>query len=153
MYDCRTRYFVCVPCILWCYNTKSVPLYVSSIHGFVMVHTGTAWYVLLYFVCTSTYWYIPVCTGIYWYILNTLLLYIWSQFQTVYEYVVFDIMVYIQKKLLRCTYTNFVASILYPTSKKKLRYRWSKWVGLEPPPNIVPDIEVFDFDIEVMTSI
>ncbi len=26
-------------------------------------------------------------------------------------------------------------------------------VGLEPPPNIVPDIEVFDFDIEVLTSI
>ena len=47
---------------------------------------------------------------------------------------------------------NFVASISYPTSKKKLRYRWSKSVGLEPPPNIVPDIEIFYFDIEVMTS-
>jgi hypothetical protein len=53
-YDCRTRYSVCVPCILWCYNTKSVPLYVSSIHDFVMVHTGTAWYVLLYFVRRSS---------------------------------------------------------------------------------------------------
>ncbi len=61
-YDCRTRYSVCVPCILWCYNTKSVPLYVSSIHDFVMVHTGTAWYVLLYFVCRSMYRYILVCT-------------------------------------------------------------------------------------------
>ncbi len=25
---------------------------------------------------------------------------------------------------------------------KKLRYRWSKTLGLEPPPNVVPDIEV-----------
>ncbi len=50
---------------------------------------------------------------------------------------------------------NFVASISYPISKKKLRYRWSKSVGLEPPgpQNIVPYIEVFYFDIEVMTSI
>jgi hypothetical protein len=50
---------------------------------------------------------------------------------------------------------NVVASILYQISKKKPRCKWSKRVGLEPPPNIVPDIEVFDFDIEieVMTSI
>ncbi len=81
-YDCRTRYSVCVPCILWCYNTESVPLYVSSIHDFVMVHTGTAWHVLLYLVCTSTYRYI----------LNTLFLYIWSRFQMfVFQRVLFKL--------------------------------------------------------------
>ncbi len=81
MYYCRKRYSVCVPCILLRYNTKSVPLLVSSIHDFDMVHTGTDRYVLLYFVCISTYWYIPVCTDIYLYILNTLFLYNWSLFQ------------------------------------------------------------------------
>jgi hypothetical protein len=48
---------------------------------------------------------------------------------------------------------NFVALISYPISKKNLRYRWSKTLGLEPPPNIVPDIEDFNFDTEVMSSI
>ena len=80
-YDCRKRYSVCVPCILWCYNTKSVPLYVSNIHDFDMVHTGTDQYVLFYFVCISTYQFIQVCTSINRYILNTLFLYILSRFQ------------------------------------------------------------------------
>ncbi len=48
---------------------------------------------------------------------------------------------------------NFVVLISYPISKKNLRYRWSKTLGLEPPPNIVPDIEDFKFDTEVMSSI
>ncbi len=82
----------------------------------------------------------------------------------------------ISKFFLQCTYMNFVASISYPISKKNLRCRWSKRVGLEPPPNIVPYIKVFDIgcgkearigssseyrtyievfysDIEIMTSI
>jgi hypothetical protein len=58
-----------------------------------------------------------------------------------------------QSFLLRCKYMSISYSISYPIPKKKLRYRWSKRVRLETPPNIVPDvlpvIEVFDFDIWV----
>jgi hypothetical protein len=36
-------------------------------HDFVLVHTGTDWYVLLYFVGIRTYRYIVVCTVIYRY--------------------------------------------------------------------------------------
>ena len=34
-------------------------------------------------------------------------------------------------------------------SKKKLRYRWTKTLGLDPPTDIVPDIDVLYVDIEV----
>ncbi len=64
-YDCGKRYCMCMTCILWCFNTKSVPKSVTNIHDFILVNT---WYIL---VCTCQYhytWYIPVCTGMYWYI-------------------------------------------------------------------------------------
>ncbi len=48
---------------------------------------------------------------------------------------------------------DYVVFDIVPDLEKKLRYRWSKRVGLEPPPKIVPFIELFYFDIEVMTSI
>ncbi len=53
--------------------------------------------------------------------------------------------------LLQCTYMPVLYSISYHTTilKKQLWYWWSKSVGLKPPPNIVPDIEVFDLYIEV----
>jgi hypothetical protein len=46
----------------------------------------------------------------------------------------------------------FWYSTRYLKSKKSLRCRWSKTLGLEPPPKIVPDIEVFDFVIEVQVA-
>ncbi len=46
-----------------------------------------------------------------------------------------------------------VINILLDIEEKKLRYWWSKSVGLEPPPSIVPYIKVFEFNIEVLTSI
>ena len=76
------RYCVCVACMLWCSNTKSVPLMVSNIHDIILVRTQ----------------YVQVCTGLYYftfpvqvrtwyvlrtyrYVLNTLFLYHGSRFQ------------------------------------------------------------------------
>ncbi len=50
LYACGKRYCVCVICMLWCSNTKSVPLWGSNIHDIILVlHTQ---YVL---VCTCLY--------------------------------------------------------------------------------------------------
>ncbi len=56
----------------------------------------------------------------------------WSKFFTsidLYEHIVIDIV-----------------------PKKKLWYRWSETLGLEPPPNIIPYITGLYFDIKVMSS-
>ncbi len=45
-YDCLKQYCVFVTCMQWCSNTEWVPLYVSNMHDFVLVHTQ---YIL---VCT-----------------------------------------------------------------------------------------------------
>ncbi len=58
-YGCGKRYCVCVTCMKWCSNTKSVPLLVSNLHDIILVHTQ---YVL---VCTCLYHYtryVPVRT-------------------------------------------------------------------------------------------
>jgi hypothetical protein len=39
MYDYWKQYSVRVTCMQWCYNTKSVPLYVSNIYDFDLLHT------------------------------------------------------------------------------------------------------------------
>ena len=64
---CGKQYCVCVAlaCMLWCSNTKSVPLNVSNIHDTILVRTQ--YYVP---VCTCLYYYtfqvpVPVRTGTY----------------------------------------------------------------------------------------
>jgi hypothetical protein len=49
LYDCGKLYCVCVTCMQWCSNTKSVPLSVSNIHDIIQLHTQ---YIL---VCTCLY--------------------------------------------------------------------------------------------------
>ena len=83
-YACGKQYCMCMACMLWCSNTKSVPLKVSNIDDTILVRTQ----------------YVPVCTGLYYYtfsvqvrtqyvlrtyryILNTLFLYHGSRFQMV----------------------------------------------------------------------
>jgi hypothetical protein len=66
-YDCGKRSCVCVTCMQWCSNTKSLHLLVSNLHDIILVHTQ---YVL---VCTCLYHYtryvlvrtryVPVRTG------------------------------------------------------------------------------------------
>jgi hypothetical protein len=65
----------------------------------------------------------------------------------VYEFFVFDIMVCIQGFYFDVRI--WILWLRYRTRHRRNerhfwppRYRWSKSVGLEPPPNIVPDIEV-----------
>jgi hypothetical protein len=62
-YACGKRYCVCVTCMLWCSDTESVPLLVSSIHDIILVHTVTPSHFEL--VCNTLYCYsypVPVCT-------------------------------------------------------------------------------------------
>jgi hypothetical protein len=64
-YACGKRYSVCVSCMWWCSNTKSVLLLVSNTHDIILVRT--LWQYVL--VCTSLYDYtfpVPVFT---WYVL------------------------------------------------------------------------------------
>jgi hypothetical protein len=59
LYACGKQCYVCLTCMLWCYNTELVPLLLSNIHDIILVHTQ---YVL---VCTGLYYYtfpVPVCT-------------------------------------------------------------------------------------------
>ena len=69
-------------CMLWCSNTKWVPLRVSNIHDTILVRTqyvlSMYWSVLLLIFCTSTYRYV---LSTYRYVLNTLFLYDGSRFQ------------------------------------------------------------------------
>ena len=86
-YACEKRYCVCMACMLWCSNTKSVPLRVSNIHDTILVRTK---YVL---VCTGLYYHtfsVPVCIWYvlrtYRYVLNTLFLYDGSGFQMMLKF-------------------------------------------------------------------
>ncbi len=102
--------------------------YVSSIHDFDMVHTNTDLYVLLYFVCTSTYRYIPVCTGIYRYKLNTLFLYNWSRFQMVSSIAIFSATIICSGMIAcSCRHTNCVRIVRGSSSRNFVSHRDSSW--------------------------
>ncbi len=77
---CGKQYCVCMACMQWCSNIKSVPILVSNIHDIIQLHTRTGMYlsVLWYHSCTGMH---QVRTGTYLYLLKTLFIYVRSQFQ------------------------------------------------------------------------
>jgi hypothetical protein len=63
---------VCVTCMRWCSNTKSVPQFVSNIPVIIQVHsryipvcTSMYHYTFHVLACTGMYQYVPVRTGTY----------------------------------------------------------------------------------------